>query len=330
MDAFQLNYNYVVLGADGYYLAGYSDIMNLPNVKYYTDYYTGFESMFSRKIVRLNFSRNVNKYFHTPFKRFVYPKLFPHKFNDDKPVCYLFFAGWSYIFNSSYIDYLKEKDKNSKFVLYLQDLVCRNRYLDIDSVRPKMDLILSYDQGDCKKYGLLFYPTPMSKSPFIGDNIDKTTDFYFCGKAKGRFEIVHNLFKELTSRGYKCDFNILEMPRDVERLTGINYPSKQISYQDNITHVINTKCIVEIMQEGADGFTPRLWESIMSDCHLLSNNTSIEKSRFYIPENIHIINDDLEKMDLSWLSCKATYEDALKEELSPINFLKYIDRHLSK
>ena len=330
MDDLQLNYNYVVLGADGYYLAGYSDIIDLPNVKYYTDYYTGFNSLLSKKLVRLNFSRSVNKFLHTPLKHFVYPKLFPHNFNNDKPICYLFFAGWSYIFNSSYIEYLKKKEKNCRCVLYLQDLVSRNKYLEIDRVRTKMDLILSYDKGDCDKYGLLFHPTPMSKSSFLGSNYEKTTDFYFCGKAKGRYEIVHKLFKELTSRGYKCDFNIFEMPSGVELLSGINYPREQMEYKDNLLHVAKAKCVVEIMQDGADGFTPRLWESIMGDCHLLSNNHIIEKSRFNIPENIHIIRGDIEKMDFSWINHKAIYEDALKEELSPTNLLKYIDYQLSK
>ena len=89
----------------------------------------------------------------------------------------------------------------------------------------------------------------------------------------------------------KCDFNIMGLPKGEKRISGINYPDILFSYTENIQHILKTKCILEIMQDNADGFTPRLWESIIYDRHLLSNNKNIASSIFYNAEGCHIINE---------------------------------------
>lgn len=328
-DDYIFKYNYIVLGAGGYYLAGYKDIMNLPNVKYVLDYCEGFPSTLGKKIVRANFSKAINKYLKTPFKGYVYPRLFPHIFNDDKPICYLFFANWFFLFNSTYPEYIKKQNPRNKCVLYTQDLIKRHKYLKMEEVSKKMDLLLSYDKGDSEEYGMLFYPTPMSKNPFELEEKEEKSDFYFCGKAKGRYETVQELFRKLTKQGYTCDFNILEMPSDAEHLEGIHYQDKLIDYKENLTHVLNTRCVVEVMQDGADGFTPRLWESILYDKHLLTNNPVLENSHYYIQENIHLLKNGVDGQDYNWIKHDVSYPEELKDSLSPINLLKFIDSHLS-
>jgi len=326
---YSFKYNYLIIGDGGYYLVGYRDIISLSNVRYFTDYYTGFNSRLARNLVRWNFSRVVNRFVKTPFKGFVYPRLFPHSFNDNKPICYLFFGCRPYIYNSSYLDYIKQQDSRTKCVLYMQDLVARNKYLNIEKIRDKMDLLLSYDKGDCDKYGMHFYSTPMSRIPnLIIEDIQKESDFYFCGKAKERYEIVHQLFNELTLLGYKCDFNILGTPSNAEHISGINYLSKPLDYEENLQHVAKTRCVVEIMQEGADGFTPRLWESILYDKHLLSNNMVLRDSHYYELRYIHFLEECFVDHDYSWITSTAKYSDEIKESLSPINLLKFVDSHL--
>ena len=321
-------YNYVICGSGGYYIYGYKDAMNLPNVSYHKNRYAGFNSLFSRILLRLCFSKKINKIYKNPFSSFVYPRLFPNSFPKETLICFLFFGNLQDIYQSTYIEYLRRNYPNVKVVLYMQDLVARNRYLNFEKCRNQFDEIFSYDKSDCFKYGLKYHPTPMSKVEQPLSMNTKPSDFFFCGSAKNRLNTIHKIYDFLTEQGYVCDFVILDPPKDAQLRTGINYRRHPISYEENLSRVAGTSCVVEIMQQNADGFTPRLWESIIFDKHLLSNNSSIADSQYYYPSTMHIISDDFVSFDTTWLhSCSKTPE-ILKTSLSPISLLKFIDNQI--
>ena len=87
----KFNYNYVICGAGGYYNIGYRDIMNLPNVNYYESYNQGIQTTWIQRLVRLTFSKKANQYVRTPFSKITYPRIYKPKFEDNKPLCFLFF-----------------------------------------------------------------------------------------------------------------------------------------------------------------------------------------------------------------------------------------------
>ncbi len=321
-------YNYIVFGADGYFLAGYHDILKMPNVLYLQDCCFGIKNWFTRLIVRLNFSEKVNRIIKTPFSKWVYPKLFPYSFGDNKPVCYLFFVNWFYLYNSSYIDYLKKKDPRAKFVVYFQDLVPDNGRVDIYRLKARMDLVLSYDRGECAKYGLSFYPTPMSRINSIDENNIKRSDFYFCGRAKTRYSTIVSLYQYLSSRGYRCDFNLVDMNSDDKVVPGIHYLTQPMDYFENLSHVCGTRCIVEIMQEGADGYTPRMWESIIYNKHFLTNNKSIQESGVYNKLYMHHVDNLKSDRVENWICSNVLYEDEVINQLSPVHLLEHIEKAL--
>ena len=324
-EASELTYNYIIIGSDGYYSIGYRDIMNLNNVKYFFTYTDGVEENWLKKAIRFNFSRKINKIIPTPLSKLVYPHIYKHKFNNNKPICFLFFGNREYIYQTSYINYLQRKYPNAKLVLYMQDLISRNKKLDFDKTRHVFDQILSYDKGDCEKYNLHFHPTPMSNVEFGNDQICERYDVYFCGFAKTRYPIINNLYKKLTSQGLKCDFHLMNYPDNEDKVAGIHYNEAPFSYEKNIQHVLNSRCILEIMQENADGFTPRVWESIIYDRHLLTNNRSLFNSEFFNEKNMHFVeSNDI----MSWINESAEYSFKEKNRLSPIHLLYFIDNLL--
>lgn len=330
MELSDLKYNYVIIGYGGYYKVGYNDIMSLPNVSYHTSYYSGINSKLKRLLVRLTFSRVVNKFFKYPFSNYVYPIIYPHSFSDNKPICFFFFGLAYYAYQSTYIDYLRRQYKKCKIVIFMQDLVNSKskEHLDIEKARNVSDLLLSYDMGDCKRYNMLFHPTPMSHVAIQTDSSIEESDVYYCGMAKTRYPVIHQLYRTLTSMGLKCDFNLMKMPEKEKKMEGVNYPEELFSYEENLKHINRTKCIVEIQQDHADGYTPRLWESIIYDKHLLTNNKCVFSSPYYYSEGIHdvlCVNDS----SLSALIKKQiVYPQAIKESLSPIHLLNFIDSHL--
>lgn len=320
----ELKYNYIIIGSSfPYYDYGYKDIMNLDGVKYFSSFLEGLNSPFIRFLVRIFFSKRVNQFIKKPFTKFVYKRIYNAYFNEEKPVCIIFFADQYY--EISYIDFLHKKYQNSKFVLYFQDLVA-NKLADlkyIDILKQKFDVIISYDKRDSQKYSLYYYPTPMSIVDVEKDEKIKESDIFFCGYAKNRYKIINEIYKKMTNIGLKCDFYLMNYPDNEERIFGIHYNEPLLSYKANIQHILSTKCVLEIMQEGAVGYTPRLWESIIYEKHLLTNNLSLFESDFYNSKNIHFI-DELDNIK-EWIKNAVYYSDIEKEKLSPVNLLFYID-----
>ena len=118
----------------------------------------------------------------------------------------------------------------------------------------------------------------------------------------------------------------MQFPEGEKRIDGIHYEGKNLSYEQNIQHVLNTKAVLEIMQEGADGFTPRVWESIIYDKHLLSNNASLHHSEYYNADFMHDIYD---ANVLQLVNMPVRYDSNHKNILSPTHLLKFIDELLS-
>lgn len=326
----KLKYNYVVCGSGGYYAIGYNDIMGHPQIKYHDNYLSGVDGFLMRSIVRLNFSRKINTLVKTPFSQIVNRCLFKNEFDRQSRICYLFFMNHNMIFNSSYPQYLRSIYPNVKIALYLQDLISsRSKHdLDMDYLKKVFDVILSYDKHDCERYGLIYHPTPMSVVNVPDNKSLSFSDVYYCGSAKGRYPLIHRIFEECQKQGLICDFNILENPRDPvkDKLDGVNYIHSPLSYIENLQHVVKTSCILEVMQEHAIGYTPRLWESIVYDKHLLSNNTEIVNSEYYKKGITHIFDDgfsfDLFRKDIE---TKVEYPALYKQKLSPIHLFQTID-----
>lgn len=320
-------YNYIIAGGSGFYEVAYSDLYNLPNVVYFKNYIDSINSKIKQLLIRINFNLRLNDFIKTPFSKLVYPWLFPHSFKEDRPLCFIFFGTQFAIINTSYLDYLRRRYPNVKLVLYMQDIVASLPYYDIKSYKKKFDIVLSYDKGDCEKYNLVYYPTPFSKIDIDKlPKVDEDIDVYFCGAGKTRYPEIFKAYVKCKNQGLKCKFFLLGVPLD-KRIyeEGLVY-DKRISYEMNLAYAAKSKCILEIMQENADGYTPRLWEAIMYDKHLLTNNKSVKKSNCYNPNNILIIN---ENDDISnWINSKVEIINSLKKEKSPLYLLKLIEQIL--
>lgn len=318
-------YNYIIAGSSGFYEVAYSDLFNMPNVVYFRSYIDGINSNIKRFLLRVNFNIKVNKLISTPFGKLVYPWLFSHSFKANRPLCFIFFGTQFAVINTGYLDYLRKKYPNAKLVLYMQDIVASLPYYDIVSYKKRFDLVLSYDKGDCERYNLKYYPTPyskidISKLPKINEDID----VFFCGAGKTRYPAIFDTYRKCIDQGLKCKFFLIGVPFE-KRIVGdgLIY-DKRLSYEENLGYVIQSKCILEIMQEHADGFTPRLWESIMYDKHLLTNNDNIKKTIYYNSDNIHIINE-VEKID-RWINNKVEIDNSIKDEKSPQHLIEYIEQ----
>ena len=285
----------------------------------------GLNSKMDLMIQRLTFSEQVNKIIPYPLSSYTYPRLLPFHFNKERPLIFIFFGNTEYLYQSTYLDYLRKKYPSARIVLYMQDLINRNTKLNFYQIKDKFDLILSYDKGDCEKYGLLYHPTPYSRYPVLNNPTIEPCDVFYCGNAKMRYATILDVFTKCKEMGLKCKFFITACPEEKKIPSEDIVYDHYISYHENLQYVQKAKCILEVMQANADGYTPRLWESIIYDKHLLTDNQSIVTSEFYKKDSMHgiaNINNILE-----WIKEPIKHDNAFKQSLSPIYLLNKVEEY---
>lgn len=319
--------NYIIYGSTyGFYDIAYKDIMALPNVSYNRNIEPSNRLL--RFIFRLHFSPRINKIIKLPFKSIWFNILKPDVKNRGEGYCFLFFSRWLEMdIYKTYLEFLQEQYPLAHYVCYFQDIVATHN-IDIDYVKGKFNLILSYDIGDAKVYNFVYYPTPISHVP-IEMNSEYKSDVYFLGKAKDRLDTIIKLYDQLEAKGLDCKFFIVkELKSNMPQRKGLQY-IKPISYMENLRYVRNTKCLLEIMQGGAIGITPRTWEAIMYDKHLITNNQFLLETDYYIKDCVTIISnsglgDKFQANDIE----QGYNSDRLKDSLSPVNLLNFIEDQL--
>lgn len=319
-----MRYNYVICGNDNLFChVAYHDLFKLDNVIYFGNYYIGIESTLLKFLIRITFSRKIHRLVPYFIKQIAYRKIFPSSFNTKDPICYLFFGDNEFLYQSSYIDFLKKKYEHVITVLYFQDLVYVDPYFNLRTALKKNDYFITYDKGESERFKFHFHPTPYSFFPVTRREDIDDIDVYFCGFAKNRLDIIMNMFYECKKHLLKCAFFLYEVPKDKQIESEEIIYDHPLNYIENLEYVVKSKCVLEAMQKDADGYTPRVWEAVFYGKHLLTNNIALKNSHYYYT-GMHFYPNDISDIS-SWIYTPVNYPQSLKDSLSPINFLHFIE-----
>lgn len=327
-------YNFIIFSnSSDYYKYSYADIQYLDNAVYISNIYgnLGWKALF----FYLHISKRANKYVRWPFKSFWNRHLFCNPFKNDKPLCFVFFGSnlW-FTMNeeAGFLQYLRKAYPDSKSVLFLHDLAEKTKSLysgkAIDMIRVKSlyACVFSYDKGDCWKYGLLYHPTVFS-CPDIEENDSlEECDVYFLGKAKERLSSIIDTYDRLSAKGLKCKFYLTGVSVDKQLFRqGIVYMTKMMSYKENLQRVKKCKCILEIMQGGAEGFTFRIWEAVVFKRYLLTNNYNYTKEIIGNSNFVILLDKQEEDLTLESIKVVPNVDEFLVEKISPVSLLDFIE-----
>lgn len=315
-------YNYIILGSHwDLYRQSYSDLDNVDDADYVSDAF--FSSGFLR---RIHFSPRLNKFFKLPFKSIWKSRVFNHNFDNEKPLCFILFSHWAELDDEvAFVEFLRNKYKESKFVLFFQDLYKYYSHVNIN----KYDLILSFDYGDVQHYGFVYHPLVFSSFKSTSP-IGPKSDIYFLGKAKDRFTEIIEAYEVLRSHNLKVDFNLVGVDKQSEMYSDdISYIDK-MTYKENLEHILNTKCVLEIMQHGGLGFTQRVVEVVGLNRKLLTNNAMIKNAPFYNPQYISqfSMTNTIDGDFLESLKTDEVVDYNYQDQLSPIELIDFIDARL--
>lgn len=87
-------------------------------------------------------------------------------------------------------------------------------------------------------------------------------------------------------------------------------------YEEVIQSVVNTNCILEVMQDNQEGATLRYLEAVVYNKKLLTNNKSITTFPFYNPQYMKIF-ETVDDIDINWIKNQDVVDYGYKDEFSP-------------
>lgn len=336
-----MKYNFIILGSpwEFYTNASYKDVINLSNVEYRSCITNNFVL---RKLINLHHNVRLNKIINIPYKNIYNYLLIKNPFDKNDKLCYVVFYDWI-CRNIKVLETIRKIYPNAKIVVVFNDLIRAKRLnytnapIDIKRLKSLCNLIISFDFEESKIFGLEYHSVPYSKPQAVGNYIEDICkpeyDVYFLGQAKNRLSRIMATYHALKSMHLKLNFILANVPfknridqTDIKYIDGVG-----ISYNENIHHICNSRCLLEIMQQNGTGYTSRTLEAIAYGKKLLTDNSNIIDAPFYnkkyisyfkSPEMIdnifanHIVSDD------SFIDYKYI------DNLSPIKFLEFIEHYL--
>lgn len=279
-------------------------------------------------LFQLQHSETTNKYFSIPCKSLWFDTYFKNDFEDQsKPIVFIFDARWlAYDYMRDYAVWLRQRYPGCKLVINYIDLV--KTWPDCakpDAIRHLFDLLVTYDKDDAEKYNMLCHPTVYEEAIIDKPNETPVTDVFFVGGAKNRMKTILETYDTLEKAGLNCYFYVMDArPPYKQERRGIHYfDDIWLPYEKCIQFVQNTKCVLEIMQQGAKGETLRVWEAITYGKMLLTNNQSIKDSKYYNPDYISVISEDGE-IDVEKIKNFECKPNPFKDQITPEKFLEFI------
>lgn len=225
------------------------------------------------------------------------------------------------------ISLLKEKNPNAQIILYLYDPV---RYIKgIEKKISLYDRVISFEPGDCKKYGFKFRPLFCDLKENVSKDVvlQKKYDICFYGTMYGdRFAIVHQIKTFCQKNKIKFySFCFLRgkfmavyywMKDATFRKMGLSSVSFTPKNSDEISEIIaSSEIVLDINDIYQEGLTLRTMETLVSGKKMITTNKDIAHYDFYNPNNICIV--DRKNIVIPKQFLKTQYE-----KVNP-NILKY-------
>ena len=280
-----------------------------------------------RFLYELHNSSHINRKVKLPFKDVWIPYYFKNPFKDKKPLC-IVFQNWA--LPTKAFEYIDKHNPDVKKVKIHRDLL---KYVkNINQYDGFFDFSMTIDNQEAEKYGYVWFHEYESKLDDL--KITKNypeCDVYFAGLVKDRLPKLMTIYKKLTAAGLKVNYYLLGVPKEKqEPLEGVTYGRRYLSYREMLERTVNSRCVLDVNQDGAKGFTSRFLEAVMYNKPLIADNSIIKSSKFYNPEYIQVYDDwnDLDPEFVKKDESRVDYHYI--DDFSPIRLIEQIDAELVK
>lgn len=164
----------------------------------------------------------------------------------------------------------------------------------IDSIK-KIGKVFTFDPHDGETFKIeIVNQVYRSVEPFVGNiGANIKWDLYFIGQDKGRLKILQSIEAAATKQGLISNFAIIkDKHRTYHTPESKSLSSKPVDYRENISNVLQSRCLLEILQANQTGPSIRCMEAIFFNKKLITNNAHMRLSELYHPDRILILGDD--------------------------------------
>lgn len=331
---YKYNYIFFNVGAvrnrkkdkENYYYICTLDLEKMDNVRVIS-YPLDYSSYFIHCLFVLhNYSR-----INIPLKKIWYPFYFKRNFVYERPLCFIVYG---YYIKPDYLRYLRRKYPDCKIVLLHRDLInlWRKRmpeYTDKD-IQTLFDLRMTYDEEEAKKYKISYFNEFESRATVEVASEYPLFDVFFVGNAKDRLPLLCKVYDILTEQGIKCFYYITGVPEEKKvKRDGITYADSNMTYEEMLYYTVNSRCVLEINQAGAVGYTSRFLEAVMYNKKLITNNVSIKQSKFYDEKFIHCFSDISELRPEFVKQDGGKIDYGYNGEFSPAHLINQIEHEIA-
>ena len=246
----------------------------------------------------------------------------------NEKVKYFIFVGQYGKCTKAFRKYLKERYPKCRIVFVMGDLMKTHRGLNLEEFRSFSDIVLTYDEGDAIQYGFTIYDGPYAKIHHLDMELGiSESDIVFCGYCKDRVNFLIDLYDKLCGAGLSCDFNIPDLKREYTVTRKPLAGGSIQPYFEHLKRVQKSKCILDIVQKGADGFDVRVWEAVVYQKKLITNNKRLLRASFYDPRYISVV-DSVDEIEPLWISEKIKIDYMMDDSLRPVKWLEFIVQKL--
>lgn len=224
----------------------------------------------------------------------------------------MWYGDWKYSLDKYDLIIVFDCIKSSKIIRYLSKKAhsnCRIIYWHWNPIKSHDPIIeetdnicenWTFNPVDAQKYNMhlnnQFFFWPSNDCIQRNDN-----GVFYIGADKGRKTALMEIAKLLQSQSIKTDFYIINSSIDDMEAKYIHLLTTYMNYSEVINKSMQSSAIIELLQNGQNGFTARTLEALFFKKKLITNNVEIKKYPFYKKENIFIWGLDEPDMLIDFL-----------------------------
>jgi len=218
---------------------------------------------------------------------------------------------------------ISEKVLTKELYLYSWNIVKNIKILKFEKKEAEKYgfTFYNYDKTSCNRYGLK-HNTIMYDEKLKLKDTEKKFDILFLGFLKDRKEKMLAIYNAIIEAGLNPKFVIVGK-KDKQPF---EYKKTYVSYHKYLNMLGQTKAILDITQDGQDGFSLRIMEAIFFDKKLITTNKAIVKAEFYVPNNILFIDINNINPSKIKLFFKLKFKPYSKEIKKFYSFSEWLNR----
>lgn len=307
----------------------FRDLSSRPNTVETSDIFD-IKNPLLKLVNKVHMSGAINRKIALPFRQ-VWDSFYTAQVAEQHPKQNFIFIFTNVSVKKFRLEYLQKLEKlpNVRLVLIAVDPFLNTFLCPLDIMRQvHFDLIYSFDKSDCEKYGMIYTQSLYSKRTDIVPS-KETFDLFFVGRAKDRLQTLQNIALKAAEQGCKCGFFILDVKAEQRKsIPGVTYLDHVLPYDDVLPMILSSNCLLDLVQQGQNGYTMRIYEAIFYNKRLITNNASVRDFRYYTPSGMQIIQDETE-IDVSLIKTKSPLDYQYHNDFSPIHLVDEIVQRLS-